>query len=60
MPFGKTIRRAVARISRENNFDIEVDRLILSLNNLNFMPVTMNSPNRGLVKNTSNFRASSS
>lgn len=50
MTFGKTIRREVARISMENSFDIELDTLILSLNNLNFVPVTMNSLNCGLVK----------
>ena len=27
MPFGKTIRRVVARINMENGFDIEVDTL---------------------------------
>ena len=57
MPFGKTIKRVVAYIDMENCFDIEVYALDVFIKLLKLLPVTVDSLNRGLVQNTTNFRA---
>ena len=59
MPFGKTIKTIVAYISMENGFDIEIYTLIVFIKSLKFLPMTVDSLNRGLVQHTTNFRVPS-
>ena len=59
MPFGKTIKRVVAYIGMENISDIEVYALDVFIKKLKLLRVIVDSLNRGLVQNTTNFRTPS-